>query len=59
MRHVVHDFRYLSGTVDFAMIFEGKGDPVCFVDADYAGSVDSRSSTTGYALCCMAPFVKI
>jgi hypothetical protein len=46
MRHVVHVFRYLSGTVDLAMTFEEKGDPVCFVDA---GDVDSRRSTTEYA----------
>jgi hypothetical protein len=49
MRNVVHVFRYLAGTVDLALIFEGKGDPVCFVDADFAGDVGTRRSTTGYA----------
>jgi hypothetical protein len=30
-------------------VFEGKGDPVCYVDADFGGDVDSRRSTTGFA----------
>jgi hypothetical protein len=31
MRNVVHVFRYLAGTVDLALIFEGKGDPLCLL----------------------------
>jgi hypothetical protein len=49
MKHVVHVFRYLAGTVDLGLVFEGKGYPICFVDSDFGGDVDSRRSTTGYA----------
>ncbi|KAJ4726034.1 Retrovirus-related Pol polyprotein from transposon TNT 1-94 [Melia azedarach] len=43
-------FRYLKGTFDVALIYEG--DTQCLVtgfsDSDYAGDVDSRRSMTGY-----------
>ncbi|KAJ4715159.1 Retrovirus-related Pol polyprotein from transposon TNT 1-94 [Melia azedarach] len=43
-------FRYLKGTFDVGLIYEG--DTQCLVtrfsDSDYAGDVDSRRSMTGY-----------
>jgi hypothetical protein len=49
VRNVVRICRCLAGTVDLALIFEGKGEPVCFVDADFSGDVGTRRSTTRYA----------
>jgi hypothetical protein len=48
VQHAVHVFRYLAGTVDLALEFQSKGQPVCYVDADYGGDVATRRSTTGY-----------
>ena len=41
--------RYLAGTIDFGIIF-GAGEPglSAYCDADYAGDISSRRSTTGY-----------
>jgi hypothetical protein len=39
MKHAVHVFRYLAGTLQLALEFIGKGEPVCYVDADYGGHV--------------------
>jgi predicted transcriptional regulator len=36
-------------TVELALESKGKGQPVCFVDADYGGDATTRRSTTGYA----------
>ncbi|WCJ18000.1 Transposon Ty1-LR1 Gag-Pol polyprotein [Euphorbia peplus] len=44
-------FRYLRGTVGHGLMFGGQhGDPLVegYVDADYAGDLDNRRSTTGY-----------
>jgi hypothetical protein len=49
VKHAVHVFRYLAGTVELALEFQGKGQPVCYVDADYGGDAATRRSTTGYA----------
>ncbi|GAQ93561.1 hypothetical protein KFL_016490010, partial [Klebsormidium nitens] len=41
--------RYLSGTAELGVTFGGSAEPlVGYADADYAGDVDSRRSTTGY-----------
>lgn len=41
--------RYLIGTVDHGVVFtKGAGFLVGYCDADYAGDVDTRRSTTGY-----------
>jgi hypothetical protein len=49
VNHAVHAFRYLAGTVDLALVFEVKGDPVCCVDADSRGDVDSQRSKTSFS----------
>lgn len=43
-------FRYLKGSIDRKLVFNGKGngDIVGFCDADWAGDLDHRKSTTGY-----------
>ena len=44
-------FRYLKGTSDYGIMFSRKqSDPsvVGYVDADYAGDLTDRRSTTGY-----------
>ncbi len=41
--------RYLVGTVDYGLTFGGNSETlVGYCDADYAGDLDSRRSTTGY-----------
>lgn len=41
--------RYLAGTSDFGITFKGTDTSVLgYTDADYAGDVDTRRSTTGY-----------
>eukprot|EP00253_Pinus_taeda_P024560 PITA_24560 len=41
--------RYLRGTSDHCIIFNGSEGSVCgYVDADYVGHLDKRKSTTGY-----------
>jgi transposase InsO family protein len=41
--------RYLKGTRDFALQLGGSDIPIAgFVDADYAGDLDMRASTTGF-----------
>jgi hypothetical protein len=41
--------RYLKGTRDFALQLGGSDAPIAgFVDADYAGDLDMRASTTGF-----------
>ena len=42
-------FRYLKGTLDLGILFNPKnGTLVGYSDADWAGDLDSRRSTTGY-----------
>uniref|UniRef100_A0A2N9GKI3 Integrase catalytic domain-containing protein n=1 Tax=Fagus sylvatica TaxID=28930 RepID=A0A2N9GKI3_FAGSY len=44
-------FRYLKGTAEHGILFSrqpGTNSVVGYVDADYAGEVDDRRSTTGY-----------
>ncbi len=41
--------RYLVGTADYGLTFGGRNETlVGYCDADYAGDLDSRRSTTGY-----------
>jgi hypothetical protein len=41
--------RYLVGTVDYSLTFGGSSETlVGYCNADYAGDLDSRRSTTGY-----------
>jgi hypothetical protein len=41
--------RYLVGTADYGLTFGGSNETfVGYCDADYAGDLDSRRSTTGY-----------
>lgn len=44
-------FRYLQGTTGFGIFYQQKGNEelVGFTDSDYAGCVDDRKSTSGYA----------
>lgn len=46
---VTRVFRYLRGTLDLELVFTGDLSPlVGYSDADWAGDVDSRRSTSGY-----------
>jgi hypothetical protein len=42
VKHAIHVFRYLTGTVELALEFQDKGQPVCYVDADYGGDAATR-----------------
>ena len=47
---VARIFRYLRGTADLELVFTGDLSPlVGYSDADWAGDVESRRSTSGYA----------
>ena len=53
---VQHLFRYLRGTVDLKLTYQADKDALtsdiftAYSDADHAGCLDTRKSTTGYAL---------
>ena len=40
--------RYIKGTAGYGLTFGGKRGLVGYCDADYAGDIDTRRSTTGY-----------
>lgn len=42
--------RYLAGTINYGIMYQKQGDPMLqgYCDADYAGDLDTRRSTTGY-----------
>lgn len=42
--------KYLKGTVNYGLVFKANTNlnRVAYSDADYAGNVDIRRSTTGY-----------
>src|SRR5579871_6642951 len=45
--------RYLKGTVDYGLVFEKRNRDIClevYCDADYAGYLNNRKSTSGYML---------
>jgi len=44
-------FRYLKGTKNYKLLYSSKGNAnlIGYSDADWAGDVDTRRSTTGYA----------
>ena len=50
LRGVLHVLEYLSGTLDYGICFGGGENLVLdgYTDADFAGDVDTRRSTTGY-----------
>ncbi|EDR06651.1 retrovirus-related pol polyprotein [Laccaria bicolor S238N-H82] len=47
---MLHLLAYLKGTIGYKITYNRGGslDPIGFVDADYAGDVDTRRSTSGY-----------
>ena len=47
---VKHILRYIAGTVNFGLMFtrSGSADCIGFSDADWAGDIDDRKSTSGY-----------
>jgi len=48
MRAVKGVLRYLRGTTRLGVVYRGSGPLQGFVDADWAGDVDGRRSTTGF-----------
>jgi hypothetical protein len=49
MSSVKQVIRYLAGTIDLGLEFShGKNELVGYCDADYAGDIDKRKSTSGY-----------
>ena len=47
---VKHIMRYISGTLQFGLLFARSESPDCtgFSDSDWAGDIDDRKSTSGY-----------
>ncbi|TFY77555.1 hypothetical protein EWM64_g6458 [Hericium alpestre] len=47
---LVHAFKYLRGTADYQLVFDGKKpwELTGYVDADWAGDVNDRRSISGY-----------
>ncbi|XP_046142162.1 secreted RxLR effector protein 161-like [Osmia bicornis bicornis] len=53
-RAVKRIFAYLQGTIDYGIKYESGGSEamlIGFSDADYAGDIETRRSTTGYVFC--------
>lgn len=53
--------RYLKGTIDYSLFFDGSSNEVVltgYADADHAGDLDTRRSTSGYVFllgsCCVS-----
>ena len=40
--------RYLKGTMNYGLLYSGDSDVLAYSDADWAGDVDDRKSTSGY-----------
>lgn len=40
--------RYLQGTVDYGILYQDSGECIGFSDADWAGDISDRKSTSGY-----------
>lgn len=49
--------RYLCGTPDLSLMYRGSGELIGYCDADYAGDLDTRRSTTRYVFTCFGPAV--
>lgn len=49
-RAVKRILKYLSGTIDFGLLYihSNNANVIGYSDADYAGDIDTRKSTTGY-----------
>ena len=47
---MLHLLAYLKGSINYKISYSWGGDlaPIGFVDADYAGDIDTRGSTSGY-----------
>jgi hypothetical protein len=42
-------FRYLRGTANYSLCYQDSGTDLCgYSDADWAGDIDERKSTSGY-----------
>ena len=53
-RAVKRIFAYLKGTINYGIEYQSGGSEaklIGFSDADYAGDIETRRSTTGYVLC--------
>jgi hypothetical protein len=52
MKAIKRIFRYLKGTLDFGLWYPKTKDftSIAYIDADWAGSIDDRKSTSGGAL---------
>ena len=42
--------RYLKGTVDLALLYDGTANPICYGDASYGDDATDRKSTYGHTL---------
>jgi hypothetical protein len=48
--NVIRILRYLKGTINYGINFSRNPDVKAFVDADYAGDLETRRSTTGFLI---------
>ena len=48
--NVIKIFKYLKGTINYALNFTRDSNIQAFTDADYAGDLDTRRSTTGFLI---------
>ena len=48
-----HVMRYLKGTIDFGLYYDGSHEYrlYCYTDADWAGSISDRKNTLGRCFC--------
>ena len=52
MRAAKEVLRYLRGTTRLGVVYSGSEPLQGFVDADWAGDIDGRRSTTGFVFTC-------
>ena len=50
---VKHVMRYLKGTIDFGLYYDGSHEYILYgyIDADWAGSISDRKNTLGRCFC--------
>ena len=49
-KKVMNILKYLNGTKEYKLKYDGKGEIIAYSDADFAGDIKDRKSTSGYII---------
>jgi len=49
-KKVINILKYLNGTKEYKLKYDGKGEIIAYSDADFAGDIKDRKSTSGYII---------